>query len=267
MEKNAVNMKRIIKKWYEKLGFPTEYDEEFARILQLCTLTPEYAEENWKDIENPGEMLLAFLYRCESLRARYEGLGIGEDILLHTLSDLVIWTNTHYGLYGELGLSETEWLDRHMKGELFRLGRLQFSPATAKHPIPEADIREGDGVIEIHIPEGEPMTPDACLDSIARAKEFFEKYFHGHRWSCYTCHSWLLDDTLLSFVTEGSNIAKFAGLFTVTEKEPSDAALKYIFRWDATRKDVQSLTAKSTLAKKSRTTCSPAARFARQRVI
>ena len=243
-------MKSIIQKWYSKLGFPKEYDEEFYRILENSTLDADTAKKSWEEIADPVQILLAYLYRCEALSEKYTELGIGEDILLDTLSDIVIWTNNHYAIHGKLGVTAESWLDGHLRGNIYRLGRLQFGPSKAELDIPELGVKQGDNIMTVHIPQGESMDIDACRESLSRANKFFRKYFPEYEWCCFTCHSWLLDDTLLSFVRDDSNIAKFARLFTVFSREISDAALKYVFRFEATRESLDSFDAKTSLAKK-----------------
>ena len=60
---------------------------------------------------------------------------------------------------------------------------------------------------------------------------------------------------------EASNITAFRGLFKITRNDPSDALLKYIFRWNATREALPSLEAKSSLAKKVKEAALSGARF------
>ena len=88
----------------------------------------------------------------------------------------VTWTNLNC-LKNELYLGELSWLARHLGARLFRLGRLQFCIAGAEHDIPSYGIKEGDTVIEVHIPEGERLTVEAAKASLEAAREFFPKYF------------------------------------------------------------------------------------------
>ena len=244
-------MKNIIKKWYERLGFPKKYDEEFyAALSSLKADIPENPKDFRDDEHTAPEALLAYLYYCEPLSEKYAALGIPEDVLLDTLSDLVVWTNTHYTLHGEVGLSQTGWLINHVTFSIFKLGRLQFGFTPAECDIHEINVKKGDPILAVHIPEGAPMTPEACKDSLERAPEFFARYFPDYNWKCFTCHSWLLDKTLLGFISADSNIAKFRELFTIVKSDVEDAAIRYVFRWDATRESLPTLEAKSTLAKK-----------------
>ncbi len=230
-------MKSIIKKWYDNLGFPKEWEKEFNELIENKKFSPCNIEE-YNDAEDVARNLPMYLFFCEKLQKKYESVNIPEKILFDTLSDIVIWAKVHYDIHGTLGLSETKWLRRHLTMKLFKLGRLQFCMA--------------DGELEIHIPSGEAMFPEQCEASICQSKQFFKTYFPDFVYDKYTCHSWMLDDTLLNFLSEGSNIIKFMRMFEIKSREKSDAALKYIFRFDATRENVSTFPAESSLAKKIR---------------
>jgi hypothetical protein len=58
---------------------------------------------------------------------RYVEWDIEEKVLIDTLNDLTIWMQAHRSRYGVWGLSQLGWLIRHLKGQLFRIGRLQFT--------------------------------------------------------------------------------------------------------------------------------------------
>lgn len=227
-------MEQIIRKWYNKLSFPAEWEAEFENMLKKEKFSPCSLAE-YDDKEDLVRNLPMFLYFCEDVEKRYEKMGISEEILLDTLSDILIWAKMYKSIYGTLGLAETGWIKRHLEMRLFRLGRLQFCMA--------------ENELEIHIPAGDSMTPERCRDSIEKSRSFFAKYFPEFVYSKYTCHSWLLDDTLLRFVSEDSNIAKFMGMFEITSREESYSALKYIFRHDATRENLKGFEPKTRMAR------------------
>jgi len=229
-------MKAIIKKWYDRLSFPAEWNASFNSLLENAELCPCTVSEYDNSTYDKQKNLLMYLYFCEELSNRYATLEIPENTLYDTLSDVVIWAKVHFDINGELGLTEVNWLRRHFSVQLFRLGRLQFCMA--------------DGELEIHIPDGEPFTPDKCRESLTLAKSFFAKYFPDFRYDKFTCHSWLLDDTLLNFVRPDSNIASFMRMFDIKSREESFDALKYVFRFDARRETLSDFTPKTGLAKK-----------------
>ena len=245
------NKKEIIKKWYLALSFPTEYDKAFYCALDSFCPEGDITVEGY-DIgcEDGVKNLLSALYMCEEAARRHRALGIPEEITLDTLRDIVIWTNTWSSVKGELALFELDWLSLHLGAKIFRLGRLQFAYAAAKHDIPAHGVKAGDPVIEVHIPEGGRLSPEACDESFARAREFFKKYFPHHDYKCFTCHSWLLDPTLEKYLPEESAILAFGKRFSPVELgEVSYALIKYIFTWDTTRENIADKEARSSLAK------------------
>lgn len=242
-------MKKIIEKWYKKLNFPTEFDKDFQLLLNTVTLplitVKEYKNENF----NAQENLLLFLYFCEALEEKYREYGIAEEILLDTLGDIVIWTKTHKKMTDELGLSEIDWLKRHLSFRLFKLGRLQFCFGETMSDLFE--IEKGSPILEIHIPAVGPMDTDECEKSIKRAGEFFAEYFPDYKYLGFTCYSWLLDPTLTKFLKDSSNILKFQKLFKVEkESSPSFDALKFIFAWDIKKEELKKYPANNDFTKK-----------------
>ena len=230
----------MIKKWYQKLDFPKAYDAEFYHALSEIRISDATSIEKYDLSSTDGKRnLLSMLFMCESLAEKYRERGIGEAVLLATLSDLVIWTNTWSEIKGELYLGELDWLKRHLEIRLFRLGRLQFCMGQAECDIPGRGVKAGDNVLEIHIPEGEPLSKEACLQSIEAAKKFFKAYFPEFDYKCFTCHSWLLDASLEKFLKPESNILQFGRMFDAVHVEKSDAILRYLFRWDTTRSNLE----------------------------
>ena len=243
--------KKIISKWYKLLDFPTSFDEDFYSVLNKvdCSIFTNIDGYD-ASLHSPKENLLAYLYFCEDLQQRYQEKAIPQSILFDTLHDIVIWTNVHYQVHEELGLSELSWLKRHLSFKLFKLGRLQYCINGSEFDILDLGLKKDDSIIEVHIPEGEPLLLEKCKESLKNAQTFFRKYFPEYEYEYYTCHSWLLDQSLLSLIDKTSNIALFQTLFHLRQSDNSDALLKYNFRWDATRENLSNLPAKSSLAKK-----------------
>ena len=73
----------------------------------------------------------------------------------------------------------------------------------------EAVLKPGDPVINIHIPESGPLKPDACRDSLFRAREFFSEFLPDYHWKAFFCDSWLLDPQLSGILVPNSNILAF----------------------------------------------------------
>lgn len=241
----------IIGSWYKELKFPGIYDGDFHDALKNIKISDAITAQNYNIFEQDGRRnLLSFLYLCENLEQYYQEKGIDRQILLDTLHDLVIWTNIWTDLTGRLCLRELGWLQMHMSGKLFRLGRLQFALGEAHYAVPERGLKKGDNVIEVHIPEVGPLDREACEQSLAMAREFFAKHFPEFEYQYFTCHSWLLDTSLEELLSENSNILKFQDMFEIVEQDVSDDILKYVFTWNTVRDTVRHKVAASGFAER-----------------
>lgn len=242
--------KAVIRHWYGRLGFPAEFDGEFYAALETVSVSPDLTPETFDWESQDGILnLMSVLYLCQGLKARYDELGIPEELLLDNLGDIVRWAKIWSELKGQLYLGELCWLKWHFRMRIFKLGRLQFLTGFARQDIPAAGVREGDPVLEIHIPRCGPLDPQACKASLAAAPAFFAKYFPEHPWKCFTCNSWLLDDTLREILPASSNIRQFQDLFVPVSRVPSDAIARFVFRWQATREQVMEMPADTSLKK------------------
>ena len=241
----------ICKKWYKKLGFPEEYDAEFYTALKKYHISDAITIEGYDLNEQDGKRnLLSFLFLCEELARKYEEKGIPEQVMLDTLQDLLLWTDAWSDVKGELHLGELGWLSHTMKMRLFRLGSLEFMAGKAHDDCKSLGLTKGDPIMEVHIPSGADLSPEACRASFAQAIEFFAKYYPEYEFSHFTCHSWLLDPALDELLSPTSNIRKFRDMFTPIAADESYAALRYVFRWNTNRRNLRNAVCASTLAER-----------------
>ncbi len=247
-------VKALAKKWYEKLEFPKEFDKEFYRALESIKLTDAMTPERYDlDCEDGKKNLLYYLYFCEAVSKKFEERGIPESIMMDTLKDIVVWAKNWYCVKGTLHLSQLDWLSYHVTFRIFRLGRLQFCLHNAKEDIPQFDIKKGDRVIEIHIPQGDKLDNEECKKSIEMAKEFFKKYFPEFDYKAFVCDSWLLDNDLKEYLSLDSNIIKFGDMFTRIRNHDDNALLRYLFRWDTNEINLRYAHPTSAFAERIRT--------------
>ena len=141
----------------------------------------------------------------EETREKYRRLGISDTIFNDTMSDIDIWRENCRRQKGIDGLAEYQWLYLHMELKIFRLGRLQFQP------IPYGD----EVALNVHIPQGEPLSYEAVWDSYRQAYVFF----HGMT-DLFVCTSWLLSPALGEILPESSNIIRFQKDYHITALEP-----------------------------------------------
>ena len=237
-DSTAKETKAVCRKWYDRLGFSKEYDAAFQKALDEVRISDAITVDTYDLSSADGKRnLLSFLYFCESLEKRYAEKGIEESVLLDTLRDIVIWTDVWSEVKGELYLGELFWLKRHLSMQLFRIGSLEYVMGKAPADCPVLGLKKGDNVLDVHIPNGASLTPEACRDSMVKAKEFFKKHYPEFEFSHFSCHSWLLDPELEKLLDATSNILAFGRMFTLSEEAAPEsyAALRYVFRWDTTK--------------------------------
>ncbi|MFR5059172.1 acyltransferase domain-containing protein [Faecalimonas umbilicata] len=128
-----------------------------------------------------------------------------------TFYDLTLWCENCYKAYGEYGIAQYDWFCRHLDMSLFRLGRLEFEriPSLWEIQTDGISVHKGDPVISVHIPQGEKLELDACLDSFRQAEQFWKEK------QVYLCHSWLLYPGLKEIMKPESNILQFQTLFHI----------------------------------------------------
>ena len=74
-------------------------------------------------------------------------------------------------------------------------------------------ITQGMPVLNMHIPEVGPLTPESVSESIAMAKEYFTA--KGYPAKVAVCESWLLDPALQEYGTAAKNILSFQDRFAL----------------------------------------------------
>lgn len=187
-----------------------------------------------RDDATPTEWWLAlwsFLATMPHALALDAARGVPEEITWHTLSDL----GNHVGgrlMSGRAGF-DPFWFSYHLRGRIYRLGRLQFNVGRATIDSgPDAPFMPGDPVLGIHIPMDGPLSPEAVDDALARGRAFFPRHVSDRHIPIGTCRSWLLDPQLAEFLPADSNIVRFQRRFALVDgwSLPGDnAVLHYVF--------------------------------------
>ncbi|MEG0228434.1 MAG: acyltransferase domain-containing protein [Lachnospiraceae bacterium] len=148
----------------------------------------------------------------------YQEQGIEQQVYIDTFRDLAIWCEHNYKMSGSFGILEWEWLSYSVDMRVFRLGRLQFEPTVLDREVVwnEAVIPVGTKVLNVHIPEGEPLLKSACDRSFEKAKEFFQKEY-----PYAVCTTWLLSPELGELLDATSNIYQFQQRFYIYDVDHS----------------------------------------------
>lgn len=66
----------------------------------------------------------------------------------------------------------------------------------------------GDPILEMHIPAGGSMPPEACVQSLRAGFEFFPRYFPDRRPRACTCQSWIFNTQLFELLPADANLNK-----------------------------------------------------------
>ena len=174
--------------------------------------------------------LYVFLGAVDDALRIHAGRGVPEDVTWSTLRDVGLQVANYQRRHGVAGFDGAFWIWQHFRGEIFRLGRLQYNFWHVE--FEQNGFHNGDPALGVHIPAIGPLTPEACDDSVARARAFFPKHFPDRPVRIGTCGSWLLDEQLAEYLTASSNIVQFQRRFTIVPEwsKPGDEdVIRFVF--------------------------------------
>lgn len=179
--------------------------------------------------ENDLMRLAVIMNLAVKVRTKYAAAGIDDSVYFDTMSDIRIWCERN----DNKGLKNYGWLKNHVSFELFRLGRLQFQLYECKNRTllyNKLPFANGEKLVYIHIPEGEKLEKQKCIESIKLAGKFFSSFFPDYNYKYYFCESWLLFEGNRDFMAENCNILSFMSLFDIHYSLKIDAqAIERIF--------------------------------------
>jgi len=164
----------------------------------------------------------AFVYilAIEDMEKLYIEKNIPKDIFMATINEMAFSMNQKYKENNEFGFDGYSWFIHHLRGRMFRLGRLVFEIAYINdwHLTPMAvklGLKMNDPFLSVHITGGEKLDESDCLESFETAKEFFHKILNFD-FKAFGCFSWLFDPAFGKLLLPDSNILKFQNLFVPT---------------------------------------------------
>jgi hypothetical protein len=106
-------------------------EEQYPRDAILPFLNIKGMEEKVLSLVD----VLVLFSGYPEMKKNYQNKGISEQILRDTLLDIAIWMDDFKVKNGYWGFKALGWLMNHLQGKLFRIGRLQYMPATFKGNI------------------------------------------------------------------------------------------------------------------------------------
>lgn len=234
----------------EKMDFPEEAREEFLRVnalidgdspLHIIVDMLENYRKDHENYDNNGNLkkiteasekadvheytahFVYFMRMSEYLLEKYIENGLPVNIYWDSMCDLRSKFWECKNVYNIWGTFVAFWFYGFFNLSRFKLGRLQYEYCTAdsdydKHGL---KFKEGDKLINIHIPSGEKLSAEARLDSYKKAYDFYIDKFDGDILPI-RCNSWLLYPGNEEFYPENSNIIDFAHDFEILEYSDRD---------------------------------------------
>ena len=176
------------------------------------------------DFENPYILQLLFwLYCVPHARKRYAELGIGEDIFYDTMADLACKNQECKDVKGKIGVF-VEWFFLFFDYSCFALGRLQFQISVFDHALyryGDYELHSGDRIYSCHIPSGNSLSEEACMDSFHRAYLFWKDELKADIIPVYL-QSWMIFPNYIDKVFPAdSNLMRFSRLFEIIDVHDS----------------------------------------------
>ena len=199
--------------------------------VSILRLSKKFAKKRTSCLKFKSDLtrLAAAIIAAEITYKKYKDKGIDDKVFFDTMADIGIWCKNNHNE----GLKEYNWIKNHLGFELFKIGRLQFQLFKCNNPTldyKKLPIKYRSKAVYIHIPQGEKLDYNACLESINSAKIFPKEYFPKYKFEYFFCESWLLYEKNKEFMDENSNILKFQTLFNIAYSVKEDKqAIERIF--------------------------------------
>jgi len=165
---------------------------------------------------NPLEFHLAVLLTCgDIIKESFDNRGYSDELCWASAYDITCKANETKGLNGFYGVSPFFWGTRVLRGELVKLGRIEFEEKESDFDftLHGVSIKKGDMILGMHIPTGGQMSPAEIDESLELAYDFYDRKYDG--WMFVRCGSWILYPPFMKLFKEGSNLDSFAKRFEI----------------------------------------------------
>ncbi len=200
--------------YFKKNNSKDEYKVIFSKLNEIAMLT---------GVHNYSVHMLYLIALSIHTRILYEEKNISNEIYIDSMSDLRAKLMECNELYEVWGTSAGWWEIDFFNLNLIALGRLQYEliPYEGEYTRGTHSLKQGDMVINMHIPSHGPLLYEDCKESFKKAALHFKDYFK-ERPVAFVCDSWLLYPEHREFLPESSNILKFMSYFDIISSEISE---------------------------------------------
>jgi hypothetical protein len=93
----------------------------------------------------------------------------------------------------------------------------------------EPALREGDWVLDLHIPRSGAFTVETCRDSLCQAEAFFPRLWPERPARAWFCHTWFFTPQLQRMLPRESNIVRFQREFYLYSAYPG--SLRFLWEF------------------------------------
>lgn len=235
-----------------KENVPEQFQKAKKGLLLPSTAAFEDATDEILSLTNLHRYTLNIILclAClDELSERYKAAGKEEKFNSYAkkLPELFLSCKNSSGIWG---IEEALWNWMFHDLGCVRLGRLLYEPYFHFASVEYNGIKREDEVILIHIPGGEKLDMDAVESSLKLAYEKFKDRFKNAVVPFMT-HSWLIYPPYLDGVfKQGSNLDKFARLFTVIEQNDEHFAhFPTVFGMPYSKENLELVPQKTSLQK------------------
>ena len=227
----AIGFVPLIHANYARLGFPE------AAARHTCQQVKHYCEDAYRygNDGRPGVYEGSFGWLRHYTERRYVRIGRLEYWLDPSKQDYHVFRHRRSGAVVALAAPGIRFdaegyihssPDRYRDGEGWTT-TFQMDEALATgyvlHPrgmglnqqvaLPLADwecvLKKDDPVLQMHIPSGGGMSPDACRQSLLDARDFFRAHCPNENVRAVTCASWIFSNLLEQILPENANLNQF----------------------------------------------------------
>lgn len=168
--------------------------------------------------------LLFFLCLSRHMRELYRRRGFAEAYFHGVMVDLKCKLLECHKRNGIWGAFVGHWFPLFFQLARFAIGRLQFEalPLRLDCTVGARELKEGETVLNVHIPSSGPLRHEDCLESYRLADHFFRTNFDlsPGQPTIFHCSSWMLFPALRELLPPSSGIVQFANDYTVVSTTP-----------------------------------------------
>ena len=213
--------------WMQARALPKELPDAALRDVRNWTVHQYRQTGRWGDVQTlwSHHLLRCDIFQLGRLQFQFgsftertplvlQNTATGEIVIL-SQENLPVAADGRYACTDEpvcftTALAQTA---REYRGNPVRDGLVSKEQLSLPCQEWEPVFRQGDPMLNVHIPEDGPLDCQACLDSLDYARRFYSTQFPEFNFRGFQTQTWLLGTSLRDCLPADSNILHFQSLF------------------------------------------------------